>query len=302
MIITNFGTSRYTMILTVAFIFTPIVFSTVRAATIAEADLDYVTSARLRGEGSLFTMTREILPNITGPIIVEATVRVGYAVFTIATLSSHRRCRSRFACVGQPGLPDVHADPGWHVVADDVPGVGARQPRDRRQPDRRLGRGGVRLVTIGSRRRPARAPHFAVDELSVAYMIRGVPREVLRGRVVRGSRQERPTGWSGESGCGKSTTAFAALRYLPSNGRITGGHVYVDGTDVVSMSNRELRELRATRASMVYQDPGSALNPVLQIGPQVIECFTLLGVEQVGGRRSARSTHCGGCASPTPNG
>jgi peptide/nickel transport system permease protein len=86
LVLTNFGTSRVPLIFTVSFIFTPIVFRTVRAATVSEADLDYVTSARLRGEGAVFTMTREILPNITGPIIVEATVRVGYAVFTIATL------------------------------------------------------------------------------------------------------------------------------------------------------------------------------------------------------------------------
>ena len=115
-----------------------------------------------------------------------------------------------------------------------------------------------------------------VDELEVAYLVRGVPREVLRGvsfEVLPGEAY----GLVGESGCGKSTTAFAALRYLPANGRITGGHVYVDGKDVTRMSNRELRELRATRASMVYQDPGSALNPVLRIGPQVVECFTLLG-------------------------
>ena len=85
-VLTNFGVSRYATIVTVAFIFTPIVFRTVRATTLAEAELDYVTSARLRGEGTLFTMTREILPNITGPIIVETTVRVGYAIFTIATL------------------------------------------------------------------------------------------------------------------------------------------------------------------------------------------------------------------------
>lgn len=85
-VLTNFGSSNKVLILTVSFLFTPIVFRTVRAATLAEADLDYVTSARLRGEGALFTMTREILPNITGPIVVEATVRVGYAVFTIATI------------------------------------------------------------------------------------------------------------------------------------------------------------------------------------------------------------------------
>ena len=82
----------------------------------------------------------------------------------------------------------------------------------------------------------------------------GIAREVLRGVSFEVAPGEA-YGLVGESGCGKSTTAFAALRYLPSNGRITGGHVYVDGVDVVRMSNRELREFRATRASMVYQDP-----------------------------------------------
>ena len=100
-------------------------------------------------------------------------------------------------------------------------------------------------------------------------MLRGVSFEVAPGEAY---------GLVGESGCGKSTTAFAALRYLPSNGRITGGHVYVDGTDVhADVEPRAASALRATPASMVYQDPGSALNPVLRIGQQVIECFTLLG-------------------------
>jgi peptide/nickel transport system permease protein len=53
---------------------------------LGEAQLDYVTSAKLRGEGSLFIMTREIFPNVSGPIVVELTVRVGYAIFTVATL------------------------------------------------------------------------------------------------------------------------------------------------------------------------------------------------------------------------
>jgi peptide/nickel transport system permease protein len=87
LIVTSLGSSRIIVIGTVALLFTPIVTRTVRAAVIAEAQLDYVVSAKLRGESGLFVMTREILPNISGPIIVELTVRVGYAVFTIATLS-----------------------------------------------------------------------------------------------------------------------------------------------------------------------------------------------------------------------
>jgi peptide/nickel transport system permease protein len=52
-----------------------------------ERELDYVSAARLRGESSLYIMFREILPNVTAPIVVEFTVRLAYAVFTIVTLS-----------------------------------------------------------------------------------------------------------------------------------------------------------------------------------------------------------------------
>lgn len=87
LIVATLGSSRLVVIMTVAVLFTPIVTRTVRAATLAESQLDYVTSARLRGEGGLFVMLREILPNIRPTILVEYTVRIGYAVFTVATLS-----------------------------------------------------------------------------------------------------------------------------------------------------------------------------------------------------------------------
>jgi len=87
LITASLGSSRIVVIGTVAVLFTPIVTRTVRAAVLSESQLDYVTSARLRGESGLFVMTREILPNVTAAMVVELTVRVGYAVFTIATLS-----------------------------------------------------------------------------------------------------------------------------------------------------------------------------------------------------------------------
>jgi peptide/nickel transport system ATP-binding protein len=117
---------------------------------------------------------------------------------------------------------------------------------------------------------------LAVEDLELAYLVRGVPREVLRG-VTFHVRPGEAYGLVGESGCGKSTTAYAALRYLPSNGRITSGRILVGGRDVTHMSSRELRDFRATQASMVYQDPGTALNPTLKIASQVIEAFTILG-------------------------
>ena len=107
LIISVLGASGIIVIGTVAVLFTPIVARTVRAATLAEAQLDYVTAARLRGENGLFVMTREILPNISGTITVEFTVRVGYAVFTISTLS--------FLGAGiQPPSPD------WGLTISDT--------------------------------------------------------------------------------------------------------------------------------------------------------------------------------------
>ena len=107
LIISVLGASRIIVIGTVAVLFTPIVARTVRAATLAESQLDYVTAARLRGESGLFVMTREILPNVSGAIIVEFTVRVGYAVFTISTLS--------FLGAGiQPPSPD------WGLTISDT--------------------------------------------------------------------------------------------------------------------------------------------------------------------------------------
>ncbi|HET9600286.1 MAG TPA: ABC transporter ATP-binding protein [Acidimicrobiales bacterium] len=127
---------------------------------------------------------------------------------------------------------------------------------------------------------------LAVEDLQLAYKIRGIPRAVLRG-VTFHVKPGEAYGLVGESGCGKSTTAYAALRYLPANGVITGGRILVGGADVTTMADRELRQFRARHASMVYQDPGSALNPTLRIGAQVIEAFTILGHDKDAATRRA---------------
>ncbi len=81
------GPSDTTLIFVIGIVFTPLIARTVRAAVLQERELDYVSAARLRGESSLYIMFIEILPNVTAPIVVEFTVRLGYAVFTIVTLS-----------------------------------------------------------------------------------------------------------------------------------------------------------------------------------------------------------------------
>jgi peptide/nickel transport system permease protein len=81
------GSSRITLILVIGIVFTPIIAKTVRAAVLGEGQLEYVQAARLRNERSPYVMFAEILPNVMGPVVVEFTVRLGYAIFTVATLS-----------------------------------------------------------------------------------------------------------------------------------------------------------------------------------------------------------------------
>jgi peptide/nickel transport system permease protein len=81
------GPSKTTLIITIGILFTPIVSRTVRAAVLTEREQEYVAAARLRNERTPYILFGEILPNVTGPIVVEFTVRLGYAIFTAAGLS-----------------------------------------------------------------------------------------------------------------------------------------------------------------------------------------------------------------------
>ncbi len=81
------GTSNLTVIMVIGFVFTPLIARTVRTAVLAESGRDYVAAARLRGDGAASIMLGEVLPNVLPLVLVEATVRFGYAIFFVASLS-----------------------------------------------------------------------------------------------------------------------------------------------------------------------------------------------------------------------
>jgi peptide/nickel transport system permease protein len=87
LILSLYGSSQANIILVIGISYIPIIARVVRTAALSVRSLDYVAAARLRGARGPAIMLGEILPNITGPIVVEGTVRVGYAIFAIATLS-----------------------------------------------------------------------------------------------------------------------------------------------------------------------------------------------------------------------
>src|SRR6266851_7786038 len=78
-------------------------------------------------------------------------------------------------------------------------------------------------------------------------------------------------GLAGESGCGKSMTLRAVLGLLPQPGRVTGGEVLYEGVDLVKLSKGDLRNLRGREITMIFQEPMTALNPVMRVGDQIAE-------------------------------
>jgi peptide/nickel transport system ATP-binding protein len=80
----------------------------------------------------------------------------------------------------------------------------------------------------------------------------------------------------GESGCGKSVTALSIMRLVPNPpGKIVGGSIMLEGTDLLGLDEDEMREVRGNRISMIFQEPMTSLNPVMRIGDQITEAVRL---------------------------
>src|SRR5262249_30528507 len=80
----------------------------------------------------------------------------------------------------------------------------------------------------------------------------------------------------GESGCGKSVSALSIMRLVPNPpGRIVGGEILLEGTDLLALDEAEMRKIRGNRMSMIFQEPMTSLNPVIRIGDQISEAVRL---------------------------
>ena len=139
----------------------------------------------------------------------------------------------------------------------------------------------------------AAAPETAPERTNALDVATSTSPTACAGRIGRccATSRSRSAGESyglvGESGCGKSTMALAIMRYLPRNGRVRSGAITVDGQDVARPRRRRPAPLRAETVSMVYQDPGRALNPSLRVGRQVAEVYEIAGLDRDDARWSA---------------
>jgi len=117
--------------------------------------------------------------------------------------------------------------------------------------------------------------HFYIDG-AVVPAVDGVSFSIRRGETL---------GIVGESGSGKSVTALSILRLVDAPGKIVGGKVLLEGTDLLKCSKQEMRKIRGSKISMIFQEPMSSLNPLFRIRDQIGEA---IGLHQAVTRREAR--------------
>src|SRR4029078_8312145 len=185
-------------------------------------------------------------------------------------LVSRLHRRSDYSRLGPGHLHPLPEHQRRLLVAGALPVARHRDAHHWHQPDRRRDRTTLRAMTDAA---------IELQDLQIAYTVRGIDRRVLRG-VSFSIGQGESYGLVGESGCGKTTAAFAIMRYLPRNAKILGGSIRLNGEDMLGMSGGSVRRVHAPKPSMGYQNPGSALNPSIRSGPQLAEVFALMGVEK----------------------
>jgi oligopeptide/dipeptide ABC transporter ATP-binding protein len=116
------------------------------------------------------------------------------------------------------------------------------------------------------------SPILSVTDLRTHFFTpRGVVRAVDGVSITLGEGEA--IGIVGESGSGKSMTALSIVGLVPSPGRIVGGSIVLDGRDLLTMPPRAMQAVRASEVAMIFQDPGSYLNPVMTIGEQIAEAI-----------------------------
>jgi peptide/nickel transport system permease protein len=292
LVVTLLGPGMATLTLVLSILYAPGFARVAYGEVLAARALDYVEAARALGAGSLRIITRTILPNIMGPLLVQFSLTVAAAIVIESGLSFL-------------GLGVVPPAPSWGLMIRGARGTMEQAPwglvwpclalvlailainrlcdalRDSFDP--RTARAAVRAKrtapagSVGDVSHPAASGEILLE-------VRGLATEIDTGQgtiravddVSFSLRAGETLALVGESGSGKSMTGLSIMQLLPESGRIAAGTVLLATKggglrDLTRLAEPELQEIRGNDAAMIFQEPMTSLNPVYRIGDQIAE-------------------------------
>lgn len=277
--------------LAVAIVFAVIIIRVARGLALREREYLYVDAAYVSGLSRSHILFKEILPNVVGPIIVEAAIMLGSAILIITMLSflglgldstvvdwggmldETRRYQAVYPYIAlPPGLAIIFAVLMFNFAGDGLRDAlaGKQSSAHGKAVARRIA-AAKRAGNVASATPPATDSVIDVRDLKVEFrgqdeatleIISDVTFAISKGEVL---------GLVGESGSGKSMTALSLLGLVPSPGAITQGAVWYGGQNLAAMSEVELNRVRGSEVSMIFQDSIAGFSPVHQIGRQLAE-------------------------------
>jgi len=294
---TIFGASTTVAMAVFGFLVAPSMFWMVRTLTRSVRNELYVDAARVSGLSNLRIIGRHVLIAIRAPVILMAAGLAGAGIAVQAGLE--------FLGLGEPGVPswgamltdaftNIYVAPEqliWPAVAlglvtgafslvsigvrDTLEGTYVKPSNRTRRKEIEMVRGSAAVEkTLGLHPRPAGEmqsgePLLVIEALQIAYSSNGKITTVVNGISLTVAQGEI-VGIVGESGSGKSQTVFAALGLLPEEAIVAGGSIRLDGQDLLSMPDNQLRTIRGSEIAYVPQEPMANLDPSFTIGSQLV--------------------------------
>jgi peptide/nickel transport system permease protein len=282
---------RYSMLagmITYGVLVSPLLMRVVRAAVLPVKQELYIAAAKVSGVSQASILFRHVLPRISGPVIVQASLLTALALLVQTGLSFL-------------GLLIKEPTPSWGGMIADGSNAIILQPWLIWPPGIAIALTTLVLGLLGDvvrdtmteawsvpmRRRQRRARSERAPGAAAAEPVDAKDLLAVRGLNVAfaaGSEETRivedvsftigpgeTVGVVGESGCGKSATAMAILGLLPPTGRIQSGSVFFEGRDLTRMSERELHRVRGQGIGLISQEPMVSLNPTFRVGWQLAE-------------------------------
>jgi len=302
-IVAALGPGLMNALYAIAVVNIPFFARNVRGTALGLANREFVDAARLSGKGHISILFTEVLPNVLPVIVITMSTTAGWMILETAGLSflglgAQPPQADLGSMLGEGRAqmftaPHVSIVPGLMifliVISLNVLGDGIRDVLDPRLRSGALARPGSRTAIAKDRKVPETNmldAALAVEKLETGFVNNGGYTPAVRQISLHLNRGEC-LGLIGESGSGKSVTALSIMGLVASPpGLIRNGAIYLDGKDVLDMTETELTATRGSKVAYVFQDPLTTLHPMYSIGKQVEEAIAAHSVMNASERRN----------------